>query len=107
MVKTMEGQAYSVRVMREKLRAEMNEKLRNCPASYPDGLHRLKLGKDGKLSQAQIEAYHTDGYLIIEGLVQPGELASLRDDCWGCWSGIKGEGEVHPTLLAALRVCPP
>ena len=88
-----EAAGFETRVLREQLRAEMNEKRENPPASYgADGLHRLRLKADGRLSKAQIEAYHRDGYLIIEGLLPSRELGNLRDECWGCWSGIKGDG---------------
>lgn len=88
-----EAAGYSTRVLREQLKRELNEKRANPPASYgADGLHRLKLKADGKLSEAQIEAYKSDGYLILRDVLPARELEGLRDECWGCWSGIKGKG---------------
>lgn len=33
-----------------------------------------------QLTQAQIDGYHHDGFLVVEGLVTPEEVAALRDD---------------------------
>merc|ERR1711865_491697 len=45
---------------------------------------------DGKLSPSQIDQYHADGYLVIDGLLPESELVNLRDECHSCWVRVKG-----------------